>query len=121
MLTTNVTTAEDSNDDELTTLARLRAHEQELGMRLDEARRATQARVADTRQAAIRLRTEADAEYAKDLARLRLERTQQLEDALAAVRSETARRVAKVSRHGAANRERALARLLAAVGGSGEP
>ena len=121
MLTTNVTTAEDSNDDELTTLARLRAHEQQLGMRLEEARRAAQARVADTRQAAIRLKTEADAECASDLARLRQERAQQLDDALTAVRKETARLVAEVSRRGAANKEQALARLLAAVGGSGEP
>jgi hypothetical protein len=121
MLTTNVTTAEDSNEDELTTLARLRAHEQQLGVRLDEARCAVQARVADTREAAIRLRTEEEAECARDLARLRQERAQQLDDALTAVRKETTRRVAEVSRRGAANKERALARLLAAVGGGREP
>lgn len=108
-------------DDELATVARLRAHEQELSRRLAEARRAAEARVFDAREAAAHVETLAEADSRQEVARLRSERAHQLGAALDGVRDETAQQTALVTSRAAANRERVLARLLAVVTGGGAP
>lgn len=108
-------------DDELDTLARLRAHEQELSRRLGEARRAAETRVFEAREAAARAEALAEADCRQELARLRSEQAHRLGAALEGVLDETAQRVAMLARHAAANRERVLARLLAVITGSGTP
>lgn len=121
MTVTGTVTAASPVDDELTTVARLRAHEQELSRRLAQARQAAEARVFDAREAAARVEALAEADSRQELARLRQERARQLEAVLAAAREETAQQVAALVRRAAAKRERVLTRLLAAVTGSGTP
>lgn len=118
---TDTVTAAGQADDELATLTKLRVHEQELTRRLEEARRAAAACLFGAREAAARLDTQAEADCREELARLRQERARHLETVLAAVRDETAQQVAMLAPRAAANRGRALARLLAAVTGSGTP
>lgn len=108
-------------DDELATLAKLRAHEEELNNRLQEARRAAAARLFAVRETVAHLEAQAEADSREELAHLRQERARQLETELAAVRDEKARQIAALTRRAAANRGRALARLLAAVTGSETP
>lgn len=108
-------------DDELATVARLSAHEQELSRRLEEARRAAETRVFEAREAASRVEALAEADARQEVARLRSERAHQLGAVLDGVRDETAQQIALVARRAAANRDRVLARLLAIVTGSGTP
>jgi vacuolar-type H+-ATPase subunit H len=121
MAVTHAVTAAGQADDELATLVKLRAHEEELNRRLEEARRAAEARRFGAREAAAHLDAQAEADCREELARLRQERVRQLETVLAAVRDETTQHLAGLARRAAANRGRALARLLAAVTGSGTP
>ena len=116
---TDVVTTGNQADDELATLARLRADEQELNRRLEEARRAAEVRLSGAREAAARIEAQAEADCREELARLRQQRAQQLETVLAAVRKETAQRVAALAHRAAANQGRTLARFLAAITGSG--
>lgn len=120
MVTDSKTGAGESND-ELATLARLRDYEQELSRRLEEAKREAETRLSDAREAAARLEAQEDADRGTELARLRGERARHVETELAAVRDETARQVATLTHRAAVNRERALARLVAAVSASGTP
>jgi len=108
-------------DDELATVARLRAYEQELSRRLDEARGAAEARVFAAREAAARVEALAEADCRHDVARLRDERARRLGALLETVRDETAQQVALAARRAVANREQVLNRLLAVVTGSGTP
>lgn len=108
-------------DDELATVARLSAHEQELSRRLEDARRAAGTRVFEAREAASRVEALAEADARQEVARLRSERAHQLGAVLDGVRDETAEQIALVARRAAANRDRVLARLLAIVTGSGTP
>lgn len=108
-------------DDELATVARLRAHEEELSRRLEQARRAADARVFEAREVAARIEALADADCRQEIARLRDERARQLGAVLEGIRDETARHVAIVARRAAANGEAALERLLAVVTGSATP
>lgn len=117
---TDAVTAEGPAD-ELSTLARLGAHEQELSRRLEEARRVAEARLAAAREEAARLKAHAEAECADELSQLRQERARELEAALTAIRDETAQQVEALARRAAANRERALARLVTAITSSGAP
>ncbi|OFW48690.1 MAG: hypothetical protein A3G77_14400 [Acidobacteria bacterium RIFCSPLOWO2_12_FULL_68_19] len=103
------------------TLARLRAHEQELSRRLEEARRAAETRLFEAREAASRVEALAEADCRQELARLRNEQAQRLGAALDGVSEETTERLGGLARRAAANRDRVLARLLAAVTGSGTP
>lgn len=116
-----VATAVPPADDELATVARLRAHEQELSRRLEEARRAAETRAFEAREAASRVEALAEADARQEVARLRSERAHQLGAVLDGIRDETAQQVAIVARRAAANRETVLARLLAIVTGSGTP
>ena len=105
-------------DDELATLAKLGADEQELRRRLEDARREAEARLIDAREAAARLKAQAEADCREELARLRQERTQRLETELATVREETTKQMAALLRCATANRRRTLDRLVADVTGS---
>ncbi len=104
-------------DDELATVARLRAHEQELSRRLDEARRAAAARVFDAREAAARAEALAEADCRQEITRLRHERASQLGAVLDGIRDETAQQMATVGHRAAVNQETVVARLLAVVTG----
>jgi hypothetical protein len=108
-------------DDELSTVTRLRAQEEELGRRLAEARRAAEARVFDAREAAARAETLAEADRRQEIARLRSQRERELGAVLDAVRNETAQQIAMAARRAAANREHVLSRLLAVVTGTATP
>lgn len=108
-------------DDELAAVARLRAHEEELGRRLAGARRAAEARVFDARQAAAQADALAEADRRQEIARLRSQRERELGAVLEAVRDETAQHIADAARRAAANREHVLRRLLAVVTGTATP
>ena len=108
-------------DDELATVARLRAQEQELSRRLEEARRAAETRVFEAREAASRVDALAEADSRQEVARLRHERAGQLGAVLDGIRDETAQQTALVVRRATAGREKVLARLLAVVTGNGTP
>ena len=119
MTPTGAADAVDPADDELATVARLRAHEEELSRRLEEARRTAEARVFDAREAAARAEALAEADCRQEVARLRDERERQLGAVLDGVRDETAQQIALAVARAAANREQVLARLLAVVAGQG--
>jgi hypothetical protein len=108
-------------DDELATVARLRAHEEELGRRLSEARLAAEARVSGAREAAARAGMLAEADRRQEIARLRSQRERELGAVLEAVRDETAQQIAIAARRAATNREHVMTRLLAAVTGTPTP
>jgi vacuolar-type H+-ATPase subunit H len=118
---TRATTTRLPADDEQDTLVRLRTHEQELSRRLEEARRAAEARIFEAREAAARADTLAEADCREEVARLRIERAHQLGAALDGVRAEATQQTLTLARHAAANRERVLARLLTVVIGGGPP
>lgn len=107
-----------SSPDEIEALVRLSEHELALDHQLDLARKEAQELLARVRQDVDRLRAEAKVKLREELDRLRRERARELEAAIGATQREIQSTIGALSGVARANRERALAFLVARVTGA---
>jgi vacuolar-type H+-ATPase subunit H len=105
-------------EDELEALAGLREHERELDQQLEDARQEAARLLAAAREAAEHLKQGSEAALLEEVQRLRQASSSELEQAVAAVRDDTARRGEALRRTAERNRARALTLVLSRVTGS---
>ncbi len=107
--------------EEALALAKLRAHEQELDIRLSEARVAAQEILARAAEKAAALIEQAERDLTTQLAHVREEKDREREAVVERTRHAVAERVQAIARAAAEHKEEILAKLLNLIAGGPGP